>query len=63
MNATSTRRHALALSVLAAAVALAGITFPATAEETSLAIKGYDPVAYFTLGKPTKGPGVLIRLG
>ena len=26
-----------------------------SADATGLAIKGYDPVAYFTLGKPTKG--------
>jgi hypothetical protein len=25
------------------------------ADEAPLAIKGYDPVAYFTLGKPTRG--------
>jgi hypothetical protein len=28
---------------------------PAAAEEVTLAIKGYDPVAYFTDGKPTQG--------
>jgi len=51
----TTRRHALALSALVAGVALTGITLSARADEKSLAIKGYDPVAYFTLGKPTKG--------
>jgi hypothetical protein len=41
------------------AVALAGVVLGraplAFAEEKSLAIKGYDPVAYFTDGKPTPG--------
>jgi YHS domain-containing protein len=55
MNATLTRRHALALTALTAAVAFAGVTLSARADEKSLAIKGYDPVAYFTVGKPTKG--------
>jgi YHS domain-containing protein len=55
MNATPTRRHVLALTALTAAVAFAALTLSASADEKSLAIKGYDPVAYFTLGKPTKG--------
>jgi YHS domain-containing protein len=55
MNATLTRRHALALTALTAAVAFAGVTLSARADEKSLAIKGYDPVAYSTVGKPTKG--------
>jgi hypothetical protein len=38
-------------------LALASIGVAATAAETTprLAIKGYDPVAYFTPGKPTPG--------
>ena len=42
-------RTALAL-VISAAVSL-----PALADNIRLVIKGYDPVAYFTEGKPTKG--------
>lgn len=55
MSFTSlSRRTALSLTVVAAlgAFAKAG---PAAAAEKPLAIQGYDPVAYFTLGKPTKG--------
>jgi hypothetical protein len=55
MHSKPTRRHALALTALTAAIALAGLTVAGFSEEKSLAIKGYDPVAYFTLGKPTKG--------
>ena len=29
---------------------------PSAATDAPLAIKGYDPVAYFTDGKPTRGP-------
>jgi len=29
--------------------------FQARANRKGLAVKGYDPVAYFTVGKPTKG--------
>lgn len=39
---------ALATSALAAGVEL-------NASSTGLALQGYDPVAYFTQGKPTKG--------
>ena len=41
----------LGVLVLAAHVAAS----PALAAEAPLAIKGYDPVAYFTDGKPTRG--------
>jgi YHS domain-containing protein len=40
--------------ILAALVAAAGIA-GASAEEPRLAIKGYDPVAYFDPGEPTPG--------
>jgi hypothetical protein len=51
------RRIAVRL-VLVAAAASVGLP-PATAEKLPLAIKGYDPVAYFTLGRPTPGlPGL-----
>ena len=36
-------------------LALASISERAVAEEPRLGLKGYDPVAYFTIGKPTKG--------
>ncbi len=36
-------------------LALAFNTERAMAEELRLGLKGYDPVAYFTIGKPTKG--------
>jgi YHS domain-containing protein len=54
MKATLTRRTALHLVVLAA-TAFAVETPCVMAADVPLAIKGYDPVAYFTLGKPIKG--------
>ena len=42
---------ALAIGILVAASAWAGKFF----ERDGIAIKGYDPVAYFTDGKPTRG--------
>jgi hypothetical protein len=48
------RRNALHL--LAAAALPLVTSMPAIAgDEVPLAIKGYDPVAYFTVGKPTRG--------
>ena len=55
MRATLSRRGAVYLVALAAAAAFAMSTPAAIAEDIPLAINGYDPVAYFTLGKPTKG--------
>jgi len=55
MKATLSRRGAVYLVALAAAAAFAMSTPAAIAEDIPLAINGYDPVAYFTLGKPTKG--------
>jgi hypothetical protein len=55
MKATLSRRGAIYLVALVAATAFAMGTPAAIAEDIPLAIKGYDPVAYFTLGKPTKG--------
>jgi YHS domain-containing protein len=50
-----TRRAAFRLVLFAAAFPIA-IAAPAhSADQTPLAIKGYDPVAYFTLGKPMPG--------
>lgn len=51
----SSRRKAIRnLAVLAAAL----ISLPSrsiAADKVPVAIKGFDPVAYFTLGKPTRG--------
>jgi YHS domain-containing protein len=55
MNMTLSRRNALLLTAVAAALPLLQAISPADAEETPLAIKGYDPVAYFTDGKPVRG--------
>jgi hypothetical protein len=50
------RRGAIrVIALLGALIALTGGSAAFAAEETSLAIKGYDPVAYFTDGKPTAG--------
>ena len=49
------RRNAIRL-VLAVAAALFATSMPSFATEAvPLAIKGYDPVAYFTTGSPTRG--------
>jgi len=45
--------HGFALLAAGATLATAARSF--AAEEVPLAIKGYDPVAYFTDGKPTPG--------
>lgn len=49
------RRDAIRLGLLAAAFPFGTSTPSAAQEKVPLAIKGYDPVAYFTLGKPTPG--------
>ena len=49
------RRRAVGLMALLAAYPLASAVRPASADDVPLAIKGYDPVAYFTDGKPTRG--------
>ena len=49
------RRNAISL-VLAVAAVLFATSMPSFATEAvPLAIKGYDPVAYFTTGSPTRG--------
>ena len=48
------RRTAVVLAAVVAFGSLVGPP-PAIAAEVPLAIQGYDPVAYFTLGKPTRG--------
>jgi hypothetical protein len=40
---------------LAASPLVGAPSRPFAAESVPLAIKGYDPVAYFTVGKPTRG--------
>jgi len=55
MQPRITRRHAARALALITAFELIP-SLPATAaNEFPLAIKGYDPVAYFTVGKPTPG--------
>ena len=54
MKVPLSRRSAFHLVALAATAFAIG-TSSAIAQDVPLAIKGYDPVAYFTLGKPTKG--------
>ena len=49
------RRIAIHLVLLAAAAVLAASIPSIAAEKVPLAIKGYDPVAYFTIGKPAPG--------
>jgi len=51
-----TRRAVLqGLAGIAAALLTVFATGHAAAHDVPLAIKGYDPVAYFTIGKPTRG--------
>src|SRR2546423_13872616 len=49
------RRHAVCLVLSTAVAVFAGQTPMSAAEELPLAIKGYDPVAYFDTGTPTPG--------
>ena len=48
------RRNAIRFALLVAVSPLVA-SIPSTAAEVPLSIKGYDPVAYFTDGKPTPG--------
>jgi hypothetical protein len=53
---SSSRRHAIrGLVLLVANFLFAATSRPHAAEKAPLAIKGYDPVAYFTDGKPRRG--------
>lgn len=48
--------------VIGAFVAMATGVPALAADKAPVAIKGYDPVAYFTAGKPTKGnPGIQLE--
>ena len=49
------RREAVGLALLAAASPLLTTIPGIAAERVPLAIKGYDPVAYFTMGRPVHG--------
>jgi hypothetical protein len=55
MNTNLSRRHALGLATLVAIYPLMAAIPTATAQGLPLAIKGYDPVAYFTDAQPTLG--------
>jgi len=49
------RRNAVRLVLLVAASSFATSVPPVAAESVPLAIKGYDAVAYFTVGRPVRG--------
>ena len=49
------RRNAVRLVLLVAASLFAPASPSVAAEGVPLAIKGYDPVAYFTVGRPVRG--------
>jgi hypothetical protein len=55
MKTSLSRRNAVRLLALVAASQLVAAIPSAAAQGALLAIKGYDPVAYFTDGKPTPG--------
>ena len=52
---TLSRRRAVCLILIAATSALATAHVGVGAEKVPLVIKGYDPVAYFTVGKAVPG--------
>jgi hypothetical protein len=52
---TLLRRNLVWLAILAIAAPLAGPVRSGSIETVALAIKGYDPVAYFTTGAPMRG--------
>ncbi len=55
MCSVSRRSAIRGLGLLAAGLACATVVRSVTAQEVPVAIKGYDPVAYFTDGKPAHG--------
>lgn len=55
MRNLSRRRVIRGLASLALAPVFAAASLPRAAETKPVAIKGYDPVAYFTIGKPVQG--------
>ena len=52
---TPSRRTVIRLGMLAAASPITTLAPSFAVETAPLAIKGYDPVSYFTTGKPTPG--------
>ncbi len=55
MHGFSRRNAIRGVAVLAAGAALAAASRSMAAEPAALAIKGYDPVAYFVDGRPVRG--------
>ena len=55
MNSLSRRKAIHSIAILAASWTFASAFHSAAAEAIPLAIKGYDPVAYFTVGKAVPG--------
>jgi hypothetical protein len=55
MKLSLSRRDAVGLMALVATYPLVTAIPSTAAQGSALAIKGYDPVAYFTDGKPTRG--------
>jgi hypothetical protein len=55
MHRFSRRSAIRSLVFLSAGSLFAGASRSIAAEKVPLAIKGYDPIAYFTVGKPTRG--------
>jgi hypothetical protein len=55
MKTRLSRRDAVGVVAVAAAYPWATAIPPAVPQGIPLAIKGYDPVSYFTDGKPTRG--------
>ena len=55
MKTSLSRRDAVGVVALAAACPWATAIPPPVPQGIPLAIKGYDPVSYFTDGKPTRG--------
>jgi YHS domain-containing protein len=51
----SRRSALLALSILGAAAGLGAVETGSSAAEKRVALSGYDPVSYFTDGRPEKG--------
>jgi len=59
MQSLSRRNAIRTLAILAGAPAFARWAHSIAADKVPLAIKGYDPVAYFTVKKPVRGqPGI-----
>jgi hypothetical protein len=55
MKTNLTRRDTVLLAPLLVLLPLTAAMPSVVAQEVPLAIKGYDPVAYFTDGKPVRG--------